>query len=98
VSRQCVLCDAQMQETERDTRFKYHKCPECGWEDRQEIPGTCSKCGGETFMDSGCGAHVCVECDNHEGLARCYCGWSASGGNGYAELVEMGETIEPDDY
>jgi hypothetical protein len=29
-------------------------------------------------------------------LARCYCGWSANGGNGRAELEEMGETIDPD--
>tara|TARA_R100001143_G_scaffold61724_2_gene63256 strand:- start:1205 stop:1309 length:105 start_codon:yes stop_codon:yes gene_type:complete len=34
-----------------------------------------------------------MECDDHEGLARCYCGWSMSGGNGYEELVEIGEEI-----
>jgi hypothetical protein len=41
-----------------------------------------------------CGARVCADCEDHEGLARCYCGWSAGGGDGRAELVEMGETIE----
>jgi hypothetical protein len=43
-----------------------------------------------------CGAKVCADCGEHKGLARCYCGWSASGGDGYRELVEMGERIEED--
>jgi hypothetical protein len=44
-----------------------------------------------------CGAHVCVLCGEHKGLARCYCGWSkTSPGRGYEELIEMGETIEED--
>ena len=41
-----------------------------------------------------CGARVCDDCDDHRGLDRCYCGWSRSGGNGRAELEEMGETID----
>ena len=41
-----------------------------------------------------CGVDVCVFCDHHKGLARCYCGWAASGGNGYMELIEMGEIID----
>ena len=41
-----------------------------------------------------CGAEVCMDCDDHKGLARCYCGWSANGGAGYAQLLDMGETIE----
>jgi hypothetical protein len=46
-----------------------------------------------------CGAQVCAECDDHKGLARCFCGWSAtSPGRGREELVEMGETIEEKDY
>ena len=44
-----------------------------------------------------CGAKVCDSCEDHEGLARCYCGWAASGGNGIRELIEMGEQID-DDY
>jgi len=36
-------------------------------------------------------------CDFHDGLARWFCGWSRSGGNGYQEMLEMGETIEPDE-
>jgi hypothetical protein len=55
-------------------------------------------CGGEFQFDRGCGVRVCDDCGNHHGLARCYCGWSASGGDGRAELTEMGETIEPEDY
>ena len=56
------------------------------------------ECGGEMFFTNGCGVFVCEDCDNHDGLARCFCGWAASGGNGYDELLEMGETIEPEDY
>ena len=55
------------------------------------------KCRGVAVFDRGCGAWVCQACGAHRGLARCYCGWSASGGNGYAELIEAGEYIE-DDY
>jgi hypothetical protein len=40
-----------------------------------------------------CGAAICDSCGWHKGLARCFCGWSASGGNGRSELVELGETI-----
>ena|SRR6516164_5662720 len=64
---------------------------------RHMIPAAvrCDACGGEAEM-SNCGAWVCNSCENHVGLARCYCGWSASGGDGHAELLEMGETIEED--
>ena len=41
-----------------------------------------------------CGVDVCTECRDHRGLARCFCGWAASGGDGYMELLELGETIE----
>jgi hypothetical protein len=45
-----------------------------------------------------CGAQVCVACDDHKGLARCYCGWAEStGGDGRQELIEMGETIDPEE-
>jgi len=45
-----------------------------------------------------CGAEVCGDCRDHKGLARCYCGWSAGGGDGERELREMGETIYEDEY
>lgn len=45
-----------------------------------------------------CGVPVCDQCGDHLGLVRCFCGWAASGGNGYAELIEMGETIESEEY
>lgn len=45
-----------------------------------------------------CGAYVCLDCNDHEGLARCYCGWASDGGNGYQELIEMGENLDEDDY
>ena len=54
-------------------------------------------CGGKYEFSRYCGAWTCPNCDNHRGFARCFCGWSASGGNGYAELLEEGETIEPDE-
>lgn len=48
-------------------------------------------------IDRFCGAYICVNCGDHKGLARCFCGWSLSGNDGYQELIEMGERIE-DDY
>tara|TARA_R100000501_G_C2523565_1_gene49698 strand:+ start:295 stop:483 length:189 start_codon:yes stop_codon:yes gene_type:complete len=51
----------------------------------------------EYEWDRGCGADVCYECNDHKDLARCFCGWSASGGNGRQELEEMGENMD-DDY
>ena len=57
--------------------------------------------GGEHVHDyhlsRTCGVDVCNTCRDHKGLARCFCGWSRSGGDGYRELVEMGEQVE-DDY
>ena len=46
-----------------------------------------------------CGANVCIVCDQHKALARCFCGWSSTQpGKGRTELEMMGETIEPEDY
>jgi hypothetical protein len=56
------------------------------------------ECGGTFEFAKGCGAWVCDDCDQHRGLARCFCGWSESGGDGRAELEDMGETIEEADY
>lgn len=53
-------------------------------------------CPGEMAPSRSCGVKVCDTCDYHQGLVRCYCGWAASGGDGRAELVDMGETIEED--
>jgi len=58
----------------------------------------CKQCGGEMRMESYCGAYVCVECENHNGLARCFCGWALNGGDGRHQLQDMGETIDPEDY
>ena len=54
-------------------------------------------CGGTYHFRAYCGVQVCEDCERHEGLDRCYCGWSAGGGDGRRELEEMGEVIEPDD-
>ena len=48
------------------------------------------------LFSRGCGVDVCYDCGDHKGLARCFCSWAASGGNGYQELVDMGEQIEDD--
>lgn len=58
----------------------------------------CPKCGGFYFWVNGCGAKVCDLCGDHKGLARCWCGWSLSGGDGRVELEEMGEVIDAEDY
>jgi hypothetical protein len=55
------------------------------------------KCGGAYEYDRYCGAYVCIECGNHLGLSRCYCGWAADGGDGRKQLVKMGETIEEEE-
>jgi hypothetical protein len=44
-------------------------------------------------MSRTCGAFICIHCGWHKGLVRCFCGWSASGGDGRRELIEMGETL-----
>lgn len=53
-----------------------------------------AECRGEATWSRHCGAWVCDTCDNHIGLARCYCGWSQSGGDGRRELEDLGENIE----
>lgn len=55
-----------------------------------------SGCHGTATRDDYCGAYVCGTCGAHVGLDRCYCGWSRHGYDGFAELREMGETIEAD--
>lgn len=51
------------------------------------------ECGGTYEFDRYCGANVCDTCGDHDGLARCYCGWAADGGNGRQQLIEAGENI-----
>ena len=40
----------------------------------------CPECEGPMDPSPYCGVLVCCECGHHDGLARCYCGWSESGG------------------
>lgn len=54
-------------------------------------------CGGEFSFTKFCAADVCCKCGNHKGLARCFCGWAESGGDGRMELIELGETIDPEE-
>ena len=56
----------------------------------------CDACQGTMTMSTHCGCFVCESCDNHDGLARCFCGWAADGGNGRRQLEELGETIDPE--
>lgn len=60
---------------------------------------TCPCCKSEVELNRYCAAYVCngEQCQGeHIGMDRCYCGWSRSGGDGYRELLEDGETIEED--
>lgn len=36
--------------------------------------GTC-ECSGHYWWRPYCAAYVCDRCDDHKGLARCFCGW-----------------------
>lgn len=58
----------------------------------------CDICKSHAYFTAYCGAFVCSNnaCCYHDGLARCYCGWSMSGRNGRVELIEMGENIDED--
>ena len=66
---------------------------------------TMTSCGA--FMCIECNHHVyktnlqvsideAVENGWIQQLARCHCGWADDGGDGYKQLIDMGETIEPD--
>jgi len=64
------------------------------WEEKE-----CPECkDGLMGRSRGCGVYVCYDCGHHEGLSRCYCGWALDGGNGYQQLVELGEQVEEEDY
>lgn len=54
-------------------------------------------CTGVATLSNYCGAYVCGDCGKHVSLTRCYCGWSESGRDGRAELIEMGEVIDDPD-
>lgn len=51
------------------------------------------KCGAAMMWRDYCACYVCCSCEDHHKMARCFCGWAISGGDGRAELVEMGEVI-----
>ena len=53
-------------------------------------------CDGLCEFNRQCGAYVCINCDTHIGLARCFCGWSRDGSDGRKQLEDMGETIDPE--
>lgn len=90
--------DGTIEGVKPDADGSYKNVPGTSVDFKVESPEkkeTCS-CGGKYFFANYCGAKVCVDCGNHKGLARCFCGWSASGGDGRRELLEMGETIDPE--
>jgi hypothetical protein len=80
--------------------FRAYRIEKLAIDDRRLNQDTTEEeCKHDYRFRNHCGAYVCTECDDHRGLARCYCGWSkTSSGRGYEELAEMGETIEPEDY
>lgn len=63
---------------------------------RVDADKRCDRCGGESYFGRSCGVDICGSCGRHEGLARCFCGWSLSGRNGRQELEELGEVIDDD--
>lgn len=54
------------------------------------------RCTHDYELRANCGVDVCWNCSDHKDLARCYCGWAASGGNGRQELLDMGENLDED--
>jgi hypothetical protein len=56
------------------------------------------ECGGTFKWSFYCAADVCDRCGRHKDLARCYCGWAEDGGDGYKQLLDLGEVLEPEDY
>jgi hypothetical protein len=56
-------------------------------------PQRCGKCNDVIWFNAHCGAWVCESCGQHKGLARCYCGWAADGGDGREQLVDAGENL-----
>ena len=59
---------------------------------------TCLRCDDSYEWQEECGVDVCSYCGHHKDLARCYCGWGQTGGDGRQELIDMGETIDDDEY
>ena len=53
-------------------------------------------CDGLCEWNRQCAAYVCINCDTHIALERCFCGWSRHGDDGRKELEDMGETIDPE--
>lgn len=60
------------------------------------VEATHVECRAAAYFSRECGRFVCSRCHAHEGIVRCFCGWAASGGDGYRELIELGEHIEDD--
>lgn len=66
--------------------------------ERKHKPCDAPGCTGIAYGARYCGAYVCGECGKHVGLARCFCGWAADGGDGRAQLIDMGETIGDEEW
>lgn len=66
--------------------------------------GDLMNCNHTFVFTPNCGSHVCVRCELHahvtpdseitQELARCWCGWSVDGRNGYMDLVELDPTLD----
>ena len=90
----CPLCEAK-QHKSRDA-YQVETRQERMFTDRDWRDFSCLS-GIHWFgedMDASCGAHICEWCGWHKSLVRCFCGWAASGGDGAAELVALGENID----
>lgn len=58
------------------------------------VTATHIECNAPAYFSRSCGVFICSKCDEHEGLARCFCGWPQ--GRGLHELAEMGENVSED--
>lgn len=57
---------------------------------------SCARGDHDYVYRRSCAAYVCVHCDDHRGLALCYCGWPD--GIGAEELIDCGEVIDDDEW
>jgi len=103
-----LLENADLFSDKKTAEYRLQEFSDFGkWATAKIVPVTVVECENEPefcgdhnqhpyIFNKECGCYVCEKCGDHKGLARCYCGWAASGGNGIEELEALGETIDPD--
>lgn len=70
-------------EIKEENFFQYHIA---------QLADKCETCGKRSVSWSKyCGANVCGDCNNHQGLARCYCGWNLQAGEKKIYFFHVGD-------